>query len=253
MNRAWLRAMVGAWTMWAAAAVAAEPQRTLVVGVEELDYRPAYGWHDGAFGGAGRDILEAFAAARGYHLDFRPLPVKRLFAQLVHHEIDLKFPDNPAWAPDLKEGHRVAYSQPVIRYTDGVMVLADKPVPTADAIKTLGTVGGFTPIGWQSRIAAGTVAVKETTRVELAVSQVLRGFTDGAYVNVAVANRVLTEMGRPQALVFAAHLPHATGAYALSSDAHPDLVAEFDAWLEANTATVQAIKARWGAETGVGQ
>lgn len=229
---------------------AAEP-RKLVIGVEDQDYMPAYGWQEGDYRGAAREIFDAFAADRGYRLEFRPLPIKRLYAQLVHREIDLKFPDNPVWAPDLREGYNFAYSRPVIRYTDGVMVPAAKPSPRLEDVKTLGTVAGFTPMGWQERIGTGATVIKETARADLAILQVLRGHTDGAYVSVAVANHILDGEGKPGALVLAAGLPHANGGYALSSVSHPEVIAEFNDWLSANTARVEAIKERTGAERGV--
>lgn len=248
---AWLRTMVVVAAAAMVAGSAAAQPRTLVVGVEEIDYLPAYGWRDGDYSGAAREILDAFAADRGYRMVYRPLPIKRLYAELIHHEIDLKFPDNPVWALPLKQGHRVAYSTPVIRYTDGVMVPAGHPVPAVGDIKALGMVSGFTPAGWQARIAAGAVTVKETARVGQAVRQVLRGFTDGAYVSVAAAHHILADLGRPGALVFAATLPHANGSYSLSSDSHPEVIKAFDAWLAANAGRVQAIKDRTGAERGI--
>lgn len=249
---AWGRAVVAVVAVGLAAGpAAAGAPRTLVVGVEEIDYLPAYGWQDGAYTGAARQILDAFAADSGIRMVYRPLPIKRLYAELIHHDIDLKFPDNPVWALPLKQGHPLAYSAPVIRYTDGVMVPAGRPAPSVADIKTLGMVAGFTPAGWQARIAAGAVAVKETARVEQAVRQVLRGLTDGAYVSVAAAHHILADLGRPGALVFAATLPHANGGYSLSSNSHPEVIKAFDAWLVANAGRVQAIKDRTGAERGI--
>ena len=248
--KAWWAAGLLAAALGVAGPAKAE-SRTLVVGVEDQDYRPAYGWHDGAFAGAGREILDAFAADRGYRLEYRPLPVKRLIAQLIHNEIDLKFPDNPGWALGRKAGYPIAYSQPVIHYTDGTMVPPGKPAAGQDDVKVLATVSGFTPVGWLDRIAAGTLAVKETAHIDQAVGLALRGLADGAYVSVVAADRVMAEMGRPRGLVFAASLPHANGSYSVSSAAHPELVAEFDAWLAANVARVEAIKARTGAEQDV--
>jgi polar amino acid transport system substrate-binding protein len=111
-------------------------------------------------------------------------------------------------------------------------------------------VAGFTPVGWGERIASGAVVVKETPRADLAVRQVLRGLTDGAYVSVAAANHILDEIGRPGALVFARGLPHASGGYLLSSGSHPELIAAFNTWLAANQDRVQAIIERTGAERG---
>ena len=61
--------------MLAAAPVAVA--RDLTVGVEAIDYLPAYGLRNGEFIGAAREILDAFAAAKGHRLSYRPLPVKR--------------------------------------------------------------------------------------------------------------------------------------------------------------------------------
>jgi polar amino acid transport system substrate-binding protein len=104
-----LHACLAAWAIFFSVIGPARAQEapTLVVGVEEQDYLPAYGWRDGRFEGAAREILDAFAADRGLRLEYRALPVKRLFASLVHHEIDLKFPDNPDWETKVKAGPRL--------------------------------------------------------------------------------------------------------------------------------------------------
>lgn len=238
-----------AW-LWLGAAAWAGP-RDLVVGVEELDYLPAYGMHDGKYDGAARDILDAFAAARGYQLTYKPLPIKRLFAELLSGGVDLKFPDNPFWAADSKTGQKVAYSKPVIRYIDGVMVRPEEQGKGLAGFRTLGTVSGFTPFAWLGEIKAGRVQVKENPRMDLLIRQVMLGRMDGAYASVAVANRYLDEFGASGALVFDPTLPHSRDAYMLSSVGHPEVVAEFDSWMAANAAQIKAIKDRWAAEKGV--
>jgi len=247
-----VRMAVAAAVTWAwLAATAWAGPREVVVGVEELDYLPAYGMQDGTYRGAARDILDAFAAAKGYRLSYKPLPIKRLFAELLSGGVDLKFPDNPFWAANLKNGQSLAYSKPVIRYIDGVMVRpGDKGRGLAE-FRTLGTVAGFTPFAWLDEIKAGRVQVKENPRMDLLVRQVLLDRLDGAYASVAVVNRQLDEMGRPGGLVFDPSLPHSRDAYMLSSQSRPELVAEFDAWMAANLVQVQQIKDRWAAEKGV--
>ncbi|MBC7951527.1 MAG: transporter substrate-binding domain-containing protein [Rhodospirillaceae bacterium] len=235
---------------WSATAQAAP--RELVVGVEELDYFPVYSVKSGKYVGAARDILDAFAAANGYVLTYKPQPIKRLFAELLSGGIDLKFPDNPHWASDAKGGQDITYSNPVIAYIDGVLVrphMAGKDIST---IHTLGTVSGFTPFAWIDRIKAGTVQVKENPRMELLLKQAAIGRFDGAYGSLAVANNILDDVLKtPGALVFDPALPHSRDSYMLSSLNHPKVVAEFNAWMAANAATVKAIKDRTGAEKGV--
>lgn len=236
-----------AWSMTAQAA-----PRELVVGVEELDYFPVYSVKSGEYAGAAREILDAFAAANNYVLIYKPQPIKRLYAELMSGGIDLKFPDNPYWAADLKSGQTIAYSNPVITYIDGVLVRPDMAGKNVDAIRTLGTVSGFTPFSWLDRIKAGTVQVKENPRMELLLKQAAIGRFDGAYGSLAVANYILDDVLKaPGALVFEPSLPHSRDSYKLSSLHYPKVVAEFNAWMAANAATVKAIKDRTGAEKGV--
>lgn len=227
-------------------------RRELVVGVEELDYYPCYAVQNGDYVGAAREILDAFAKARGYTLTYRPLPIKRLYAEMLSGGLDLKFPDNPNWAVDLKAGHELAYSKPVISYVDGVLLRPENLGKGIDSMRTLGTVSGFTPFAWLDRIRAGKVVVKENPRMDLLLKQVSLGRMDGAYASVAVVNYTLDSvLHTPAALVFDPSLPHSRDSYRLSSLGHAGVVAEFDAWMAANQAEVKAIKDRTGAEKGV--
>lgn len=226
--------------------------RELVVGVEELDYFPCYAIRNGSYVGAARDILDAFAKVRGYTLVYRPLPIKRLYAELLSGGIDLKFPDNPQWAPDAKQGTIIHYSGPVIAYVDGVLVRPDRVGRPAAEIRTLGTVSGFTPFAWLDRIRSGHLVVKENPRMDLLLRQVMLGRMDGGYASVAVANYTLdADLAASGALVFDPGLPHSRDAYRLSSLHRADIVAEFDAWMAANQELVEATKRRYGAEKGL--
>lgn len=228
----------------------AEP-RSFVVGVEELDYYPVYSVQKGDYVGAARDILDAFAQAKGYALSYRPLPIKRLYAELLSGGIDFKFPDNPSWAPDVKQGQNVVYSAPVIGYVDGVLVRPEHLGRGSDSVRTLGTVSGFTPFAWLDAIRDGRVQLKENPRMDLLLRQVTMERLDGAYASVAVANYQLeSNLGMPGALVFDPRLPHSRDYYRVSTLTHPQIIAEFNAWLAANAATVKAIKDRTGAERG---
>lgn len=235
-----------------AGAPARAQEKQIVIGVEELDYYPTYAVIDGQYVGAAREILDAFARAKGYQITYRPLPVKRLFAELLSGQIDLKFPDNPGWAGDLKKDQKVAYSGPVIAFVDGVMVPAGSVGAGPDNIKVLGTVAGFTPFAWLDRIKANKVQIKENLKMELLLKQAALKRLDGAYASVAVANHYLDRvLAMPGGLVFDPGLPHSRGHYMLSTTTRPELVAEFDSWLATHQAQVGDIKKRLGAERGV--
>jgi hypothetical protein len=234
----------------------AEPRhavvRTFMVGVEELDYYPVYAVQKGEYVGAAREILDAFAQAKGYVFTYRPLPIKRLYAELLAGGIDFKFPDNPSWASDVKQGQPLAYSQPVIGYIDGVLVRPEDVGRGSGSVRLLGTVSGFTPFAWLDLIRQGKVQVKENPRMDLLLKQVAMERLDGAYASVAVANYQLdATLGTPDALAFDSSLPHSRDYYRLSTLKQAKVVAEFDAWMAANAGLVKAIKERTGAEKGI--
>ncbi len=226
--------------------------RDLVVGVEAIDYSPVYGMRDGQFLGAAREILDAFAAARGHRLTFQALPVKRLYAELNHGGIDLKFPDSPDWQPALRQGRNTAFSKPVINYIDGTIVRREAASEGPETVRSLGTIAGFTPFAWGERLRSGTVELKENSSFEPLLRQVQTKRIDGAYGNVAVAlNTADSIPGLAGTLVFAPQLPHVADSYRLSSVKAPELIAEFDEWLGKNGKLVADIIARTGAEKGV--
>lgn len=226
--------------------------RDLVVGVEAIDYTPVYGVRNGVFQGAARPILDAFALSQGHRLTFRPLPVKRLYAELNLGGIDLKFPDSPDWQPALRQGHTVVFSKPVIHYIDGTIVRREMLQEGPDSVLSLGTIAGFTPYAWSERLKGGTVELKENSSLEQLLRQVQAKRIDGAYGNVAVSLNAAELMpGLAGTLAFAPRLPHVADSYRLSSVKAPEVIAEFNEWLDRNEALVADIIARMGAEKGV--
>ena len=226
--------------------------RDLVVGVEAIDYSPVYGMRDGQFQGAAREVLDAFAAARGHRLVFQDLPVKRLYAELNRGGIDLKFPDSPDWAPALRQGHSTVFSKPVISYIDGTIIRREALPMAPDAVHSLGTIAGFTPFAWSERLKSGVVELKENSSLEQLLRQVQTKRIDGAYGNVAVALNTADALpGLAGSLAFAPQLPHVADSYRLSSVKAPEVIAEFDEWLGKNGKLVADIIARTGAERGV--
>jgi ABC-type amino acid transport substrate-binding protein len=226
--------------------------RDLTVGVEAIDYTPVYFSRNGEFGGAAREILDSFAAAQGHRLTYRPLPVKRLLAELLRHDIDLKFPDSPDWQPTMRRGQTLYYSKPVIAYIDGTVVRREASGIEESEIHSIGTVAGFTAFAWGRQIRSGAVTLHENPGFEPLLRQVQAGRIDGAYVNVAVALTAAQGLfGLDGTLVYAPQLPHIADTYRLSSASAPEIIAEFDRWLIDNAALVSAIIARTGAEKGV--
>lgn len=236
------------WAICGGPAAAAEPQ-ALVVGVEELDYFPNYAIRDGHYAGAARDILDAFAQSAGLRLTYRPLPVKRLYADLFTGTVDLKFPDSPGWNSVGKRGHAIRYSRPVLPYIDGVMVRPDRLGKGLEGFAVLGTVSGFTPFAWLDELTRGKTRLVENAQITGLLKQVSTGRIDGAYVNIAVARYQLRALMEPDdRLVFDPGLPHAAGDYLVSTIRHGAVLDRLDAWLATHRDGVAAIRARYGLE-----
>lgn len=237
-----------------AATMAVSPvfARDLVVGVEDLEYYPLFAVREGDYVGTGREILDAFADAKGHHLTYRPLPINRLFTEFRDGRVDLKFPDNAMWGAGFKAGRNVVYSKPVIAYIDGVMVRPMNLGRGADQVRVLGTISGFRPFNWNELIAEGVIVVKELPRLETVLKLAAAGKVDGAYASVSAANHVMGQLlDMKGALVFDPALPHVQDYYYLSSLNQPEIIAEFDQWLVENAPLVQSIKERMKAEQGV--
>lgn len=225
---------------------------TFIVGVENIDYLPQYRWSEQGYSGFARALFDAFAKASGHTLVYQAFPVARLYAKFLDGEVDLKYPDNPNWATDIKAGRRVVYSDPVIAYVDGVNVRPDRVGQGVDAVRTLGVMRGFTAWGWLDRIAAGAVTVQGNSSFPALLEQTLVGRVDGAYGNVAVVQHLLRSgLERPGTLVFDPGLPHVSSHYHLSTIKHAALIAAFNDWMRRESATVAALKAEHRVEVGI--
>lgn len=222
---------------------------TYTIGVENIDYLPAYGLDKGEYIGYAREVFDAFAKAKGHTFIYKPLPVPRLYASIASGDLDFKFPDNQNWAPDRREGLEYTFSGSVIDYIDGVV---RPPNSLGKPIKILGTVTGFTPWVFLDKVKSGDVKVLENADFTSLVRQAMAGRIDGAYASVAVANRQLDEVIKNSgALVFDSSQAHDRNSYMLSTVNHPELIKEFDAWMAENKTFIAELKERHAVEKGI--
>jgi len=235
-------------------ACADTPVQTYVVGVEDINYMPGFAVRDGQYIGYARDLLDAFAADVGVTFTYQPMPVPRLYASLAADQIDFKFPDNPTWNADFRQGREIIYSDPLFPFLDASVVLADRADTIGiEDIKTLGTITGFAPWPWMDRVRSGAVDLVENANLNALVRQVLAGRVDAAYADVAFINRILDqEMSRPGALAIAPSLPSVNGQYLMSTIQHLDVIATFDAWMANSAARIATLKEHHGVERGLG-
>ncbi len=245
MKGGWLGILLAA--LFGAPLMGVAAQSHYVVGVESIDYRPFQSGHRGVFEGFGRDLLDAFAAAEGLELHYLPLPPPRLLVSLLRGRVDFKYPDDPSWQPQSRQGKAIHYSRPIVGYLDGTLVLPAHLGRPVTRIRTLGTVVGFTPLAWLDRLGNGQVMLKENADFAALFRQVLDRRLDAAYANVLVArDQSWRLLKRSNVLVFDPALPHARGDYRLSSLRHPGVLARFDRWLLDHPGQLRALEERYG-------
>lgn len=229
------------------ATVFASEKRTYVIGVEDNQYFPHYTYVNGKYEGIGRDILDAFFASKGYAYEYKALPVARLFQSYLDGSVDFKYPDNAFWSMNAKQGKGVIYSNPVMPNTDGVMVLPENlGKKTANQIKILGTIRGFTAPQWMGRVERGEMILAENDSSTLLVKQVFAKRIEGAYGNIDVMRYILrNEYKDGAALMFDSSLPHTRDYYHMSSIKYPHIVYEFNVWLKENEKFISSLKHKY--------
>ncbi len=218
----------------------------IVVGVEDSQYLPHYAVKDGVWVGFGAALLEEFSSSSGFKLDYRAMPVERLYRSFLSGEVDLKYPDNPEWRKDLKQGREIIYSLPIVGFVDGVSVLAERYGQGIDKISVLGTLRGFTPVSWQQRVKDGHVKIQESDSLTGLIKQVLIGRVDGIYANIDVVQHRLLEITHDStALRFDNSLPFLKAHYRLSSIKEHRIIEEFNQWMENNQALIHNLKIKY--------
>ncbi len=221
--------------------------QNIIIGVERLEYLPYYTYEKNQYKGYARELFDRFAIDNGHNVQYKILPVARLFQEFIHNRIDFKFPDNPKWRKKAKENYAVHYSKPVIAFTDGILVKRDRQRNELSSINKIGTMRGFTPWILQDEIKAEQLKVIENNTLSGLLLQVQLKRTDACFVNTSVANFFINNHPEHSlSLIFNPALPYVESHYFLSTIKHKPLLNQFNQWLIANEDFHQRIKSKWG-------
>ena len=218
---------------------------TFKVGVELQPYLPYSNVQDGEYLGYGRDLLDAFAAHQGHVFIYQPLPVRRLLSDLLNDRVDFKYPDNPRWNADQKQGYALQYSQAAAPAIDGVLVKPRFLGQCKERLRRLGTQRGFTPWPYLGEINAGKIMLIQANQIDSLLAMAMSDRVDGVYLNPQVVRHQLYN-NAGSGLVFDPKLPYQDDHYFLSSIKHPEVIAQFDAFLTSQAELVQSLKDRHG-------
>ncbi|WP_394209067.1 substrate-binding periplasmic protein [Enterovibrio calviensis] len=244
------RLLVGIFlfAFFASTNISAEQEHHFVIGVQAFaDYAPYSTFKNGEYQGFNRELLDAFANEYSYEFEYRALPLKRLYHNLVSGEIDAKYPDNPSWTQDLKQGREVIYSDPVVSFIDGVIMLDENHDKSRKALATIGMISGFTPWPFLQDIKANTVTVYEANNMDALIKMLLTNRIDGIYTNAAVfRNRIKLAFESAPSMSLNTSLPFLAGTRHMSSVSRPDLVIQFNQFLENHASFVESLKQQYG-------
>ena len=218
---------------------------TFKVGVELQPYMPYSDVQNGRYMGYGRDLLDAFAAHQGHVFIYQPLPVRRLLSDFLNDRVDFKYPDNPRWNADQKQGYALHYSQAAAPAIDGVLVKPRFLGQGKERLRRLGTQRGFTPWPYLDEINAGKIMLIQANQIDSLLAMAMSDRVDGVYLNPQVVRHQLYN-NAGSGLVFDPKLPYQDDHYFLSSIKHPEVIAQFDAFLTSQAELVQSLKDRHG-------
>jgi len=217
---------------------------TITVGIEGLNYFPYYNTSDGNKEGAAVELLEKFNDYSEHEIKLKALPVARLLPTFLSKKVDYKFPANPNWAKKAKEGMSLVYSDPIFKFTDGVLV---KKGNKGKDIKRLGVVRGFTAWDFLDKIESGEVTITEGSNLESLVKMLDLSRIDGIYCNVNVANYIVNKVfGNNNNIVFDESLPHTTSNYHLASHGNTKVIVDLNAFLIKENAYIKQLKTQYG-------
>ncbi|WP_407334111.1 substrate-binding periplasmic protein [Enterovibrio sp. 27052020O] len=236
------------FTLFASTNTSAKQKKHVIIGVQSFtDYAPYSTYKNGEYLGFNRDLLDAFSNEYSYEFEYQALPLKRLYSSLLMGRVDVKYPDNPLWTTDLKADYEVIYSDPVVSFVDGIIMLDKNHDKPKEALKTIGMISGFTPWPYLSDIKANAITVYEANNMDALIKMLLTGRIDGIYTNVAVINHMLKQTDKTTStLSLNTNLPLLAGTRHMSSVSRPDIVIQFNQFLIERASYIESLKQKYG-------
>lgn len=219
------------------------------IGVEDVSYYPFYDFsakqsNQKSFS---KELLSTFFMHQGYKFQFISLPVKRFDKWFVEESIDFKFPDNTRWRSTESKKLNIRYSKPILYLTSGSYVLKKNKHLPEQAIKRLGTMYGFYPTLWIERVQNNSIEIVESHSTFSLVKHLLHGNVDAINVEGNVIDHALKLMGKDQnAIVLNKHIKHEQYAFHFSTILHPEIMQEFDQFLNSHSKQIAELKNKYG-------
>lgn len=219
-----------------------------IIGVEDVSYYPLYDFsaNDATKPSFTKDLLTTFFEQHNYSYRFIALPVKRFNQWYVENGIDFKFPDNVRWRDDKKNKLNITFSFPVVKLMAGSYVLAKNAKYQRNEIKKLGTILGFAPTLWFDKIKNKELELIEENTPFSIVKHIIYGNVDATNIDTNVIQHNLKLLEKPNAIVLNKNIKHEVYSYHFSSIKHPQIIKQFNEFLQSNSSLLRKLKKKHG-------
>ena len=224
-------------------------QNFFVVGVGDYDYLPYTGIVEGKFVGFGAAVLEAFANSKGYSFEYKPLSVPRMFKEFLDdRSVDFMYPNNQYWGGGSLQKKNVIFSEPVVSYIDGVVVLEENKNMTLKELKTLVVMKGFDTLQYRDLARKRKIQIYEHSDVQSLLRMVVGKRMQGAYINPIVAAYQMNTVMNEKPLYLAVNLPYIESSYLLSTLKYKKVIEEFNEFLIKEKELIKRLKIQYQVE-----
>jgi len=216
-----------------------------IIGVEDIDYYPLFEFKSDRDTHS-RELLNSFAAAKGYKFTYLPLPIKRFDKWLLEEKVDFKYPDNKRWYADSSITDSLTFSQSATWLIAGTSVLKSSLKKSKSELKSVGTLLGFYPTTWIDEIKSGQVELYEDVSTKILVQKLLSKYVDSIDIEPSVINYYLKELGKPTDLVVIdKRYKYDIYGFHFSTIKHPKIIKEFDEFLSNNKTLLDALNKKY--------
>ncbi|WP_339524692.1 hypothetical protein [Pseudomonas sp. EA_35y_Pfl2_R111] len=219
------------------------------VGVEAINFYPIYDGTAVHYRGYGRDVLDHFASKYGYNFHYVHLPVKRLYRNFLStDELDFKFPDNPLWQRDMRKDKAVTYSNTVYQAIEGLFVLPANRDKSLAELAAIATVRGFDAWPYKVDIANGVIELQFANTQDSLVALARQGRVGGIFYEASALNwyQYTNDIPAGDRLVLNERLPHYRPQFFLSTRTQPQIIAQFNQFLQDESHLLQRLKSKYG-------
>ena len=219
---------------------------TYVIASQNFNYYPHYNFLSESDKGFIWAVLEQYAHDNGHEFIYVSLPVRRLQTELVKGTVDLIYPDNPIFHPDMIEPENKIYSGDIVQTLSAAIISNNQREPSADDVKNISLPVGFEPLDWKGRVKNGKISLIETPDSFTALRLVEKGEADVAEVDFFVSQYLSHSSPSLGNFTVAHSLPFNVVGFKLATIKQADLLHDINNYVLEHPTMMTSLKARYG-------